>query len=316
MIEVIVLSRNDEAQGICSFELAAAEGGLLPAFSAGAHIDLHLPNGLVRQYSLCNPPKQRHVYQIGVLNSPDSRGGSQFVHAQLQPGSRLHISAPRNLFELDPGATRTLLFAGGIGITPLLCMAEHLAASGAPFELHYSARSRDRAAFLGRLLDAPFRNQVHLHFGEEPATHLHAEHLLASPAPGLHLYVCGPGGFMDHILGTASRLGWSTTSVHREYFNALPLDTGGDTAFTIKVASTGQLIEVPADQSALQVLHAQGFDIPISCEQGVCGTCLTWVLAGVPEHRDLYLTEQEQACNTQFTPCCSRSKTPVLVLDI
>lgn len=316
MIEVIVLSRSDEAQGICSFELGAAEGGLLPAFSPGAHIDLHLPNGLVRQYSLCNTPQQRHAYQIGVLNSPDSRGGSQCVHRQLQPGSRLHISAPRNLFELDPGAGRTLLFAGGIGITPLLCMAEHLAAGGAPFELHYSARSRDRAAFLGRLLDGPFRDLVHLHFDEEPATHLNAEQLLASPAADLHLYVCGPGGFMEHILGAASRLGWSTTAVHREYFTAQPVATGGDTAFTIKVASTGQLIEVPANRSAIQALHAQGFDIPISCEQGVCGTCLTRVLSGVPEHRDLYLTEQEQACNDQFTPCCSRARTPLLILDL
>ncbi|NBA96008.1 PDR/VanB family oxidoreductase [Pseudomonas sp. R5(2019)] len=316
MIEVVVVSRTDEAKDICTFELASVEGRPLPVFSAGAHIDVHLPNGIIRQYSLCNPPHERHRYQIGVLKSPDSRGGSTCMHEEVQCGDRLHISEPRNLFELTQQANRTLLFAGGIGITPILCMAERLEQTQANFELHYCSRSKERAAFLDRLEHSAFCDRVNFHFDEEPATQLQAEALLAHPEPGSHLYVCGPTGFMEHILGTAKALGWPPNALHREYFSASPVNTSQDDAFTIKVASTGQLLEVTSDQSVVQVLHQHGFDIPIACEQGVCGTCLTRVLEGTPEHRDMFLTEDEQACNDQFTPCCSRSKTAVLVLDI
>lgn len=316
MIEVSVIGRSDEALDICSLELAPLDGSLLPAFSAGAHIDVHLPGGLVRQYSLCNHPQERHRYLIGVLKDPASRGGSQAVHQQLPVGTQLTISEPRNLFPLAENAQRSLLFAGGIGITPILCMAEHLAHSGADFELHYCARSIERAAFVERLKHAPFADRVQLHFDQQPQTALDAAKVLAQPQDNTHLYVCGPGGFMQYVLDSARAQGWPEERLHREYFAAAPVDTTLDGVFSVKVGSTGQVFEVPVDQTVVQVLASHGIEIQMSCEQGICGTCLTRVLEGVPEHRDLYLTEAEQALNDQFTPCCSRSKSPLLVLDI
>lgn len=316
MIEVVVTSRNTEAQGICSYELTCAQGNPLPAFSAGAHIDVHLPGGLVRQYSLCNHPQERHRYLIGVLKDEASRGGSHSLHEQVMQGQCLHISEPRNLFALVPHAQRSLLFAGGIGITPILCMAEQLAADGADFELHYCARSSERAAFVQRLKNSPFADRVHLHFDEQAETRLDAAKVLAQPQAGQHLYVCGPAGFMQHVLQSAAAQGWPDAQLHREYFAAAPVDTSADGVFSVRLASSGQVYEVPADKSVVQVLQSHGVEVAISCEQGVCGTCLTGVLEGVPEHRDMYLTEQEQAANDQFTPCCSRAKSALLVLDL
>ncbi|TFF14549.1 oxidoreductase [Pseudomonas sp. BCA14] len=316
MIDVVVVSRNNEAQDICSYELARVDGNLLPAFSAGAHIDVHLPGGLIRQYSLCNHPEERHRYLIGVLKDPASRGGSRSLHEQVHPGSRLTISEPRNLFPLAHAARRSVLFAGGIGITPILCMAERLAHTGADFELHYCARAGERAAFVQRLKASSFAERVFLHFDEQPDTALNAAEVLAAPADDVHLYVCGPGGFMQHVLDSARALGWREDCLHREYFSAAPVDGSLDGCFSVQLGSSGEVFEIPADKSVVQVLESHGIEIPVSCEQGICGTCLTRVLEGLPEHRDLFLTEQEQALNDQFTPCCSRSKTPLLVLDL
>ena len=316
MIDVVVVSRNNEAQGICTYELASADGSALPAFSAGSHIDVHLPGGLIRQYSLCNPPDEQHRYLIGVLKDPASRGGSQSLHEHINSGDRLRISEPRNLFPLAHEATRSLLFAGGIGITPILCMAERLAHSGADFEMHYCARSSERAAFVERIRNSPFADRVFLHFDEQPETAMNAAQVLANPQPGAHLYVCGPGGFMQHVLASARAQDWQEQALHREYFAAAPVDSSNDGSFSVKVSSTGQVFDIPADKTVVQVLESHGIDIPMSCEQGVCGTCLTRVLEGVPDHRDMFLTDDEQACNDQFTPCCSRSKSPLLVLDI
>ncbi len=316
MIEVVVKSRHNEALDICSYELVCAQGGELPGFSAGSHIDVHLPGGLIRQYSLCNHPQERHRYQIGVLKDAASRGGSQSLHEQINNGDRLLISEPRNLFPLVPEGARSLLFAGGIGITPILCMAEHLAASGADFELHYCARSSERAAFVERLKGATFADRVHLHFDEDVDSRLDAAKVLANPRADLHLYVCGPAGFMQHVLDSAKAQGWGEAQLHREYFAAAPVDTAGDGAFQVKLGSSGQVFDIPADKTVVQVLESHGVEIALSCEQGICGTCLTRVLEGVPDHRDLFLTEEEQAANDQFTPCCSRSKSALLVLDL
>lgn len=316
MIDVRVVSRHNEALDICSYELVAVDDRPLPAFSAGAHIDVHLADGLVRQYSLCNHPEERHRYLIGVLKDPASRGGSRHLHEQIEVGSRLRISEPRNLFALEPSARRSLLFAGGIGITPILCMAERLAQGGADFELHYCARSQQRAAFVQRLRHSAFAERVFLHFDEQPESALDALQVLAAPQDDLHLYVCGPAGFMQHVLDSARAQGWRDDCLHREYFSAAPMAHSADGSFTIKLASSGQVLQVPADRSVVQVLQEQGIEIATSCEQGICGTCLTRVLEGVPEHRDLYLSEDEQASNDQFIPCCSRAKTPLLVLDL
>ena len=316
MIDVVVVSRKNEAQDICSYELARVDDSALPGFSAGAHIDVHLPGGLIRQYSLCNHPEDRHRYLIGVLKDPASRGGSQCLHEQINTGDRLRISEPRNLFPLAHQARRSLLFAGGIGITPILCMAERLAHSDADFELHYCARSSERAAFVERIKNSSFADRVFLHFDEQPETALNAARVLAQPGENVHLYVCGPGGFMQHVLDSARAQGWQEDSLHREYFAATQTETSNDGSFSVKVGSTGQVFEVPTDKTVVQVLESHGIDIAMSCEQGICGTCLTRVLEGVPDHRDLFLTENEQALNDQFTPCCSRSKSPLLVLDL
>ncbi|MEN0106301.1 MAG: PDR/VanB family oxidoreductase [Pseudomonas sp.] len=315
MIEVVVTAKRREADGIYSFELAAADQQPLPAFEAGAHIDVQLGDGQVRQYSLCNPPQERHRYLIGVLLDDASRGGSQALHQQVEAGSRLQIGEPRNLFPLVDNAGHSLLIAGGIGITPLLCMAERLAQSGAPFELHYCARSAQRAAFVERLRQSPYADRVQFHFSEEQGQRFDASALLAEAGADRHLYVCGPSGFIDYILGTAHSNGWRDEQLHREYFaSSAPAAAGG--AFEVQLASSGQCYWIPAERSVAEVLVEAGVDVPLSCEQGICGSCLTRVLEGEPEHHDLFMTAAEQARNDQFTPCCSRAKSARLVLDL
>lgn len=314
MIDVIVSRKRQEARDICSYELTRPDGGELPAFTAGAHVDVHLPGGLVRQYSLCNDPRERHRYLIAVLREPDSRGGSAAMHEHVQEGDRLTISEPRNQFPLAEDAGRTLLLAGGIGITPLLAMAERLAQIGADFELHYCARSLDRMAFRTHLLESAYADRVHLHLDDgDEAQRLRLDTVLSRPEPDSHLYVCGPTGFMDHVIDGARGRGWHEDRIHREYFTAEP-DTGGE-GFQIKIASTGEILDVPEDMTVVQVLEEAGIPIMTSCEQGICGTCLTPVLEGELEHRDMFLTEEERAEGKLFTPCCSRGR-GLVVLDL
>lgn len=317
MIEVMVSQRRSEAEGICSFELTAVDGSPLPPCEPGAHIDVHLANGLIRQYSLCPSHEQVGRYLIAVLLEPTSRGGSAAVHA-LQVGDRLRIGFPRNHFPLQADALRSVLLAGGIGITPVLSMAEHLAARGADFVLHYGARSAARMAFAERLRKAPVAAQVHLHLDDGPPEQkLALDQALGPVTPGTHVYVCGPGGFMDWVLDGARRAGWPEEQLHREYFAAptRPQDEE-DGAFQIQIGHGGAIYTVPTGRNVLDVLIEHGIEVPVSCEQGVCGTCVTRVLQGQPDHRDSYLTEQEQAANDCFTPCCSRALSSLLVLDL
>jgi vanillate O-demethylase ferredoxin subunit len=314
--DVRVARKTREAEGICSYELVRADGATLPPFAAGAHVDVHLPNGLVRQYSLCNAPGETHRYVIAVLRDAASRGGSQAMHDDVDAGTVLTIGAPKNHFPLVDAA-HTLLLAGGIGVTPILAMAETLADDGAAFEMHYCARAPERAAFVERLGAGRFAGRVHLHYDSGPAEQrLDLAALLAAPAPGTHLYVCGPQGFIDHVLDSARAHGWPAAQLHVEYFGAAAVDTGADRPFDVQLASSGKVVTIPAGRTVLKVLAEQGVDIPYSCEEGVCGTCLTRVLAGEPDHRDLYLTDEERAANDQFAPCCSRARTPLLVLDL
>ncbi len=316
-LQVRVAHKRSEAEDICSLELVAADGGALPAFTAGAHIDVHLPNGLQRQYSLCNAPGETQRYVIGVLRDAASRGGSAAVHDLVNEGSVLTISTPRNLFPLEAQAPHHLLLAGGIGITPMLAMLEHLAGTGQSFTLHHCNRSRARTAFVERLAAAPFASQVQHHFDDgDAAQKLDIAATLQQAQAGTHLYVCGPQGFMDAVLSAGRAAGWPEERLHREYFAAAPVDHSNDGSFELEIASSGKVIKVLADQTALAALHAAGLDIPMSCEQGVCGTCLTRVKAGTPDHRDQYLEPDEQAANDQFLPCCSRAKSPRLVLDL
>jgi len=315
MLSVLARRKVSEADGICSFELCAADGEPLPGFSAGAHIDVHTPAGVVRQYSLCNPPGERHRYVIGVLRDAQSRGGSQAMHEHVQVGHTLRISEPRNLFALATEARSHLLIAGGIGITPILAMAHELSAQGADFALHYCFRSPARGAFLAALADAPWAQHVTLH-DDSRGDRLDAAALLNAPAPDRHLYVCGPAGFIDAVLSAAHAAGWPEAHVHREFFSAAPTDRHGDQPFEVELARSGRVFQIPSQRSVFEVLDEAGVEIETSCEQGICGACVTRVLSGTPDHRDQFMSETEHAKNDQFTPCCSRAKSPRLVLDL
>ena len=315
-LTVKVVNKVQEAEEIVSLELASIDGKPLPSFSAGAHIDVYIRDGLIRQYSLLNDSAEQHRYVIGVLRDPESRGGSIAVHDEIKQGDTIQISSPKNHFELVQ-AKRTLLFAGGIGVTPILCMARRLSHIGADFEMHYNSRTPERMAFRDAIGKSPFADKVHFHFDNgDDSQKLDLAPLLANPQPDTHLYVCGPTGYIDFVVNTAKQAGWPSDHVHLEYFGAAEVDTSGDTSFEVKIASTGQVFTIPPDKRITQVLDDEGVFIPVSCEEGVCGTCLTRVLEGTPDHRDLYLTDAEHEANDQFTPCCSRSKSPLLVLDI
>ncbi|MBN3801469.1 oxidoreductase [Paraburkholderia sp. Ac-20336] len=317
-MKAIITRKLPLATDICLFELSSADSEPLPPFSAGAHIDVHV-DGFTRQYSLCNSPAERGVYQIGVLRDPASRGGSIAMHAYAA-GATLEISEPRNHFPLDAHAKHTILLAGGIGITPILCMAMELLDTGRSFELHYCTRELARAAFLDRLAQAGLKEHSHLYFDSDAAEQrIDLQAVLAQPDQDTHVYVCGPAGFIDAVLGTATNAGWPAANLHREYFGARQEVEGSsdsNVAFQVSLASSGKLVEVPAGTTVVEALRTCGIEVPVSCEQGVCGTCLTRVLAGEPDHRDVYLTDEERAANDQFLPCCSRSKTPVLVIDL
>ncbi|HEU4460692.1 MAG TPA: PDR/VanB family oxidoreductase [Methylibium sp.] len=317
-LDVRVARKSVEAEGICSFELVSVDGAPLPSFSAGSHVDVRTPGGATRQYSLCNDPRETHRYLIAVLRDAASRGGSLAMHEQLREGDRLAISTPKNHFALDPAARSHLLLAGGIGITPLLCMAERLANVGAEFALHYAARSRARMAFVERIERSAYAARVQLHFDDGPAVQrLDLAKLLAGRAEGRHLYVCGPKGFMDAVLGGARAAGWPEAQLHYEFFSAEPQAArGGDAGFEVQLASSGRIVTVPADKTVVRALADAGVTVATSCEQGVCGTCLTRVIEGRPDHRDLYLTPEEQAAGDQFLPCCSRAESARLVLDL
>jgi vanillate monooxygenase ferredoxin subunit len=316
-IPVRVARKCTEAEGICSFELVHAEGGALPPFTAGAHVEVHLPGGITRPYSLCNSPAETRHFRIAVLRETASRGGSAALHERVAEGDRLEIEAPRNLFQLADGAASHLLLAGGIGITPLLAMAEQLARQGADFRLHYCARTRSRAAFVEQIAQSAFADRVSFHFSEgDPAKRLDLGALLAAPPLGQHLYACGPAGFMDAVLGTARARGWPAAQLHHEVFGALPVDSTGDQAFEVQLGAAGRVVLVPAGCSIVSALAQAGVNIPTSCEQGICGTCMTTVLDGTPEHRDQYLTPEEQAAGELILPCCSRAKSARLVLAL
>ncbi|TDV96604.1 oxidoreductase [Halomonas sp. ATBC28] len=313
---VEVKARHEEALGIATFELADPHGRPLPPFSAGAHIDVQVKEGVIRQYSLCNHSEERDRYLIGVLRDEASRGGSVAMHDEVQEGDLLLISAPKNHFPLKP-AKRTYLLAGGIGITPLLCMAERLARTEADFELHYCARSAERMAFRDRIKTSSFAKRAHFYLDDDTAAPaLDLEKLLNEPEADAQVYVCGPSGFINAVISTGKQCGWPADQLHTEYFAGAETTSEDDGSFEVRIASSGAAFTVPADKTVYQVLAENGIDIMVSCEQGVCGTCLTRVLEGEPDHRDLYLDDDEHAANDQFTPCCSRAKSKTLVLDL
>jgi vanillate O-demethylase ferredoxin subunit len=307
VLEVIITRKNLEAVGIYSYELTRSNAVELPPFAAGAHIDVYLTNGLVRQYSLCNSPGERHRYLIAVQRDPGSRGGSIAMH-DLHEGQSLLIGEPRNSFPLDESVRTNLLFAGGIGVTPLLSMAERLHEIGAEFELHYCARNYERMAFRQRISKAGFNERAYLHFDDGvEAQRLDLEIILADKSLDTNIYVCGPHGFIDYIASKSAARGWPENRIHREYFTRSAEIAEGQ-PFRIKIVSTGEIYDVPETKTVVDVLREAGIPIDVSCGQGICGTCLTPVLDGELIHRDMFMTDREHESGKKFTPCCSRGR--------
>jgi len=316
LIDARVTARSELATDICALEIEASGRVPLPAVDAGAHIDVHV-GGFVRQYSLLGPPTcAPERYRIAVLRTTASRGGSEAVHRTLQVGSSLRISAPRNHFALRLDGAPAVLVAGGIGITPILCMAAALHGRRTPFELHYCGRSIARMALVDELLGSPYARSVHLHVDDAPSGRFDVGRVLSRQPAHAHLYVCGPQGFMDHVLGSARAAGWTDDRLHHECFQPAAAASGsGDRPFELWAVRSGQRIVVRADESALQALRRSGIQIASSCEQGVCGSCLIPVVAGLVDHRDSFLTAQEKAAHAEFLPCCSRALENTLTID-
>jgi ferredoxin-NADP reductase len=301
------------AEAVNGYELVDPRGRDLPRFEAGAHIELRVA-GFLRQYSLWNDPAERRRYCIAVLRESASRGGSQYLHETVRVGDLVEVSMPRNNFPLDAAAARHLLIAGGIGIAPIISMIWELRRRHAEFEVHYCTRSLDRTAFCSQLepLAAEGRLQFH-HDGGNPARGLDIAAALRDPEPGTHLYYCGPAPLMAAAAWAA--LEWPPGTVHCEYFTVAPVRVvGEDRPFRVKLAKSGGDYEVPAGESIVSVLQRQGIAVRTSCELGYCGACLTPYLAGEPDHRDQVL--EENGRQRYVLICCSRSKTPVLELDL
>jgi ferredoxin-NADP reductase len=285
---------------------------MLPPFTAGAHIDLHLRNGFSRSYSLLNAQNERHRYCVAIQNDPVSRGGSRFIHDTVRTGDVLRISPPRNNFALAEQAEYSVLIAGGIGITPIWCMLQRLVELGRPRELFYAVRSRRRAAFVDDILALDGGN-VHLHFDDENAGGLiDLDAVVRRAAPGAHLYCCGPLPMLAAFESATS--GLPAETVHVEYFAAKePAAAGG---FEVVLARSGRTVFVPEHSTIIDALLAHGIAAEYSCLEGVCGTCETKVLEGVPDHRDVVLSAQERASNRTMMICCSGSRTSRLVIDL
>ncbi|GHG78309.1 PDR/VanB family oxidoreductase [Comamonas sp. JC664] len=319
-LRVRVTRITREAEDILSYELAAAEGGALPAFEAGAHLEVRVPGpgDFLRAYSLCNDPEETHRYVITVSRDAQGRGGSSAMHERVREGDVLEVRAPRNNFPLL-FARSYVLVAGGIGITPLLSMARVLERTGANYTLHYCAREPGRTAYRELLSQAPFKERVRFSFdGGDPAKGLDVKQLLATRLPGARLYCCGPAGLMNAVRDAATLHRWPREKVHFESFTAegTSAATGREEqGFEVTIRSTGQVLQVPAGQTVLNVLRRNGVRIPSDCEAGTCGTCVTRVCDGQVDHRDSFFGT-EPAGDQRMLVCVSRARSKKLVLDI
>jgi ferredoxin-NADP reductase len=306
-----------DIKGLC---LATADGSMVPPAEPGAHIDLWLPDGIVRQYSVLERVNDGTAYRIAVLREPDSRGGSAYVVDLLGKGQHVQLSGPRNHFALDECKEETVLIAGGIGITPILPMAIRLASAGKKFAFHYLGRARERTALLDVIEASALKDIANIHFSDE-----HGEAdlrtLIGAPRPGVHVYVCGPGKLIDGVLAAASD--WPAGSIHFERFAApaaTPLeakhDGAPDAPFEVELARSDKVIIVMPDQSIMQALRQERVRIESVCCEGICGTCSVTLLAGEADHRDMIQTDAEKNQNTVIYVCVSRARSARLVLDL
>ncbi|AIO69978.1 PDR/VanB family oxidoreductase [Burkholderia oklahomensis] len=324
LIAARVIARERVACDVISLRLVSDAPDLpLPAFEAGAHIDLHLRDGLTRKYSLCNDPFERGVYEIAIKREPASRGGSAHMHDAVRVGDVLRIGAPLNYFPLAPDGSPAVLLAAGIGVTPLLAMAHSLIRAGRPLALHYFVRSDDAAAYRPTLASR-LADVATVHTGLTPdATGDAIAAIVGAMDARAHLYFCGPAPFMAAVDAIA-RPALGDVRLHHEYFSA-PIageaagagDAGGEAgAFRIELARSQRVLLVPPGQSITDVLFDHDIPIATSCEAGICGACRTAVLAGTPDHRDAFLSAAEKGRNDCMMPCVSRCRGERLVLDL
>lgn len=313
VIDVRVVAIRDEARGVRVFELEAVDAQPLPAFDAGAHIDVLLP-GLTRSYSLCRSSDGRR-YVIAVSRSATSRGGSRAMHEEVGVGDRLRVQGPSNHFRLDEQAGRCVFVAGGIGITPILPMLERLNILGRPWVLHFSCSTRDAAPFLGRVseLAAGGKGAVHHYFTAEGDPRVPLSALAGQATPQTHLYCCGPAGMIAAFEAATQHL--DPACVHVEHFSSTS-DAATDGGYVVVLSKRGVRLQVDRGCTILDTLLAHGVDVPSSCREGVCGLCETRVLDGVPDHRDQVLSRAEQAANQSMMICCSGARSTELVLEL
>jgi carnitine monooxygenase subunit len=302
------------------FTLALPDGAPLPPFSGGAHVLVSMQDGDAwhhNAYSLLSSPHDTRQYQIAVRREEASRGGSAFMHDNVEVGTRLAIGSPANLFELARDAKRHVFIAGGIGITPFLAqLAEHEAGNGSDgaheFELHYAYRSPEHGAFVDELKSGPHAANVHCYVDSE-GQRLDLLKLFKNLPADAHVYVCGPQGLNDAVHANAALLGWPKAQLHSEQFAAT--DTGGK-AFTVVLAKSGIELQVAEDETILKAIERAGVTVESLCREGVCGTCEVAILEGEADHRDQYLDDDEKAAQKTILLCVSRSRTPRLVIDL
>jgi ferredoxin-NADP reductase len=310
--DLVVREAQIVADGVVALTLADPNGGELPPWTPGAHIDFVLGDELIRQYSLCSSPSKQNVWRVCVLRAPDSRGGSERVHDMLTSGSIVRVRGPRNHFALV-ASPRYLFIAGGIGITPLLPMIAEADASSADWRLLYGGRERASMAFLDEL--AQYGDRVRIVPQDEEGM-LDLESVLGTPQPNTLVYCCGPEG----LLGAVERFceKWPPGSLHLERFSAKPQEPAAeaDSAFELVLQRSGLNLEVPPDKSVLTVIREAGVSVLASCLEGICGTCETEVIEGDVDHRDSILNEEERASNEYMMVCVSRCRSPRLVLDL
>jgi vanillate O-demethylase ferredoxin subunit len=313
---VIVAKRTDEAHNMVSFELIDPAGAELPPFSAGAHIDVTGPTGVMRQYSLCNSATERHRYVIGVWNDANSRGGSKALHAQVKVGDTLQVGSPRNRFRVPRSAKRAILMARGVGATPILSIADHLERQGIPFELHYVYAMMSPGSFSELIQRSNFAARVNYYFeASELNQLLNPAAILTEQPEDTQLFICGVDWWQDPIIALAEQKGFAKERIHVERFASKVPPAALDKVFDVKIASTGAVFKIPGDKTVTAFLEEQGVKVPTSCEQGVCGTCKIKILEGQADHRDKRLSDQEKA-EGYFLACVSRGKSDVLVLDL
>lgn len=310
-LPVVIAQSGQVAEHIRMFELRRADGADLPEFTAGSHIQVRVPNGEIRKYSLCNDPAERDRYVIAVLREAGGRGGSVSMVDDAKDGDELLITEPRNDFPLVKSPAGYTFIAGGIGITPILSMVRQLKSEGgARFKLYYCTRTKDNTAFREELSGPEFRGQVVLHHdGGSPDKALDLWPVLENPKG--HVYCCGPRGLMDAVRDMSGH--WNASNVHFEAFTETEAHKPDDRPFTVVLARSGQSVEVAADQTILAAIRAAGIEAPSSCESGTCGTCKTVLLAGEPDHRDLVLAERERGDHIMI--CVSRAKSDTITID-